>query len=64
VCWRDPDRDNGSHDLDGRGIEFCTAVMVRPHAEPLATCTGTSTGQPASIIQEPIDEKAELRLST
>jgi hypothetical protein len=60
VCWRDPDRDRGSYDLDGRGIEFCTAVMVCAHDEPLATCAGTSFGQPSSIIQEAIDEKAEL----
>ena len=60
VCWRDPDRDGGSHDLEGRGIKFCTAVMVRPYEEPLATSTGTSFGQPASIIQEAIDEKSEL----
>jgi hypothetical protein len=60
VCWRDPDRDRGAHDLDGRGIEFCTAVMVRPHDEPLATCSGTSLGQSPSIIQAAIDDKAEL----
>lgn len=60
VCWRDPDRDRGSHDLDGHGIEFCTAVMVRQHDEPLATCTGTSFGQSPSIIQGAIDDKAEL----
>lgn len=60
VCWRDPDRDRGSHDLDGSGVEFCTAVMVRPHDEPLATASGTSSGQPASIIQDAIDEKAGL----
>ena len=58
VCWRDPDRDRGSHDLDGRCIEFCTAVMVRPHDVPLATCTGTSLGQSSSIIQRAIDDKA------
>lgn len=34
--------------------------MVCPHDEPPATCTGTSSGQPSSIIQEAIDEKAEL----
>lgn len=60
VCWRDPDRERGPHDLDGRGIEFCTAVMVRQHVEPLATCTGTSFGQSPSIIQGAIDDKAEL----
>jgi hypothetical protein len=59
VCWRDPDRDDGSHDLDGRGIEFCTAVMARPRDEPLATCTGTSSGQAPSIIQKAIDEKVK-----
>jgi hypothetical protein len=60
VCWRDPDHDRGSHDLDGRGIEFCTAVMVRPHDKPLATCSGTSSGQPRSIIREAIGEKSGL----
>lgn len=59
VCWHDPDRDRGSHDLDGRGVEFCTAVMVRQHHKPLATCTGTSFGQSPSIIQEAIDNKAK-----
>jgi hypothetical protein len=49
VCWRALDRDSGSHDLDGRGVEFCTAVMVRPHDEPLATCTATRFGQPSLL---------------
>lgn len=60
VCWRDPGRDHGSYDLQGLGIEFCSAVMVRPHADPLATASGMSRGQPSSIIQEAIDEKAKL----
>ena len=34
--------------------------MVRQYEEPLATASGTSLGQPASIIQESIDEKASL----
>ncbi len=60
VCWRDPERDRGAVDLEGSGVEFCTAVMVRPHTEPLTTVSGTSFGQPASIIQDAIDEKATL----
>lgn len=60
VCWRDPDRDRGSEGLEGSGVEFCTAVMVRRHSEPLTTASGTSFGQPASIIQDSIDEKASL----
>jgi hypothetical protein len=60
VCWRDPDRDRGADELQGSGVEFCTAVMVRPHSEPLTTVSGTSFGQPASIIQDAIDEKAKL----
>ncbi len=34
--------------------------MVRPYKEPLTTASGTSLGQPASIIQAAIDEKASL----
>jgi hypothetical protein len=60
VCWRDPDRDRGSSDLEGRGVEFCTAVMVRPMNEPHVGWTGSGSGQPASIIQEAINEKAAL----
>lgn len=60
VCWQDPDRSNGSHDLKGSGVEFCNTVMVRPYEEPLATASGTSLGQSASIIQDAIDEKAGL----
>lgn len=60
VCWRDPDRDRGADDLEGSGVEFCTAVMVRPYKEPLTTASGTSFGQPASIIQAALDEKASL----
>lgn len=60
VCWRDASRDNGSHDLDGRGVEFCTSVLVRPYSEPLATCGVSSRGQPRRIIQDAIDAKASL----
>jgi len=60
VCWRDPRRADGSYDLDGRGIEFATAVMVRPDDAPNVGRSGSSWGQPPSIIQEAIDAKASL----
>lgn len=58
VCWRDARRDDGSYDLDGRGIDFATAIMVRPDDEPNVGRSGTGWGQPPSIIQAAIDKKA------
>jgi hypothetical protein len=58
VCWRDARRDDGSYDLEGRAIEFATAVMVRPDDEPNVGRSGSSWGQPPTIIQEAIDKKA------
>ena len=58
LCWRDPQREDGSYDLDGRGIEFATAVMVRPHDTPNVGRSGSGWGQPPSIIQDAIDKKA------
>ena len=49
---------DGAYDLDGRGIEFATAVMVRPDDEPNVGRSGSSWGQPPSIIQDAIDKKA------
>ncbi len=58
ACWRDPRRNEGSYDLDGRGIDFVTAVMVRPDDVPNVGRSGSSWGQPPSIIQAVIDQKA------
>ena len=60
VCWRDPDRDRGAHDLEGSGIEFSSSVMIMPSNEPHAGSTGLGTGQPRSILQDAINEKAGL----
>lgn len=60
VCWRDPDRGRDAFDLDGSGVEFCTAVMVRPAKEAHVGSSGSSRGQPSSIIQDAIHEKAKL----
>ena len=57
VCWRDPNRDRGMFDLEGTGIEFCNAVMVRPTNEPIVGCGGSGIGQPRHTIQEAIDAK-------
>lgn len=60
VVWRDPARARGVRDLARTGVEFCSAVMVRPDHAPFAGCNRTAHGQRANIIQDAIDDKAEL----
>lgn len=59
VCWRDSRRDDGSYDIEGTGVEFCSMVMVRPSDTPHMGCNGTGTGQSRRIIQDAIDAKAK-----
>lgn len=60
VVWRDPDRDRGAGDLDVYGVRFSSMVMVRPYDRVLVTCSKRAWPQGPGLVQDAIDEKADL----
>jgi hypothetical protein len=60
IAWRNPRRDEGIHDLAGRGVTAFTSVKVLPSDEPNAGCNGTAFwSSHAFLIQDAINAKAD-----